>query len=287
MSYKTILVHLDDSPQAAARTACALELAHRFGAWLIGAAPTGVSRQLAHSIPDQGRDATLALHLAFVREKAELALAAFETQMAAAGCSDCSALLVDDEAAEGISLHARAADLAVLSQSEPQHATSLLGQDFAADVVIQAGRPVLVLPCKGPTSAPGTRVLVCWNGGKEAARAMAAALPFLQGAVAVTVAVFDSGGNSATLDQAAAAHPLPWLLRHGVRASYELRQVPPRGGLQRRHAVGEAVLALAAELGADLLVMGAYGHSRFRETILGGATRTVFDAMHLPVLMAH
>lgn len=287
MTYKTILVHLDDGPQASARVRLGISLARRFGAHLIGAAPTGVSRQLALNLPPDDDEPSLALHLAFVRERAQKALAAFEARLEANGYGAWSALRVDDEAGAGISLHARTADLAVVSQTDRQHASSLLGADFAADVVMNAGRPVLLLPCASEATAPGKRVLVSWNGGKEAARAMAAALPFLQGAEAVTVAVFNSGGDSRTLADAAAADPLPWLARHGVKATLATHAVQARRGPQRRHAVGEALLGVAAGLDADLLVMGAYGHSRFRETILGGVTRTVFDTMHLPVLMAH
>ena len=86
---------------------------------------------------------------------------------------------------------------------------------------------------------------------------------------------------------AAAADPRPYLARHGVTAALSVHTVDGRRGAHRRHEVGDALLSLAAKVSADLLVMGAYGHSRVRETILGGVTRTVFEAMTLPVLMAH
>ncbi len=292
MAYKTILVHVDDSIHAAARVTFAATLAQQCGAHLVGAAPTGVSRFLFASMPMADADPTLALHLTYVRERAEKALAAFDTQLRAASLASFEGLLVDDEPGGGISLLARAADLAIVTQADPAHDSPAAPADFPAYVVMNAGRPVLVLPHTGP--APGAaganaarRVLVSWDASKEAARALALALPLLAQAAQVQVAVFDSRGGSRTVLDANAANPLPWLARHGVKAELAVHKVEARRGPHRRHEVGEALLAAARAMDADLLVMGAYGHSRFRETILGGVTRTVFEDMGLPVLMAH
>ena len=284
MSYKTILVHLDDSAQALQRLQTAMLLAQRFGAHLIGAAPTGVSRFLYQVMPSADADPTLALHLAFVREGAQRALAAFTAQMAASAVASCAALLVDDEAGDGIALHGRTADLVLVGQADPEHVHPNLPADFAAHVVLNAGRPVLVLPHGQVPATLGTRVLLSWDASKEAARALALALPLLQQADQVQVAVFD-GGDKRTASDAQAASPIAWLQRHGVAATLTVQPVEGRRG--RRHAIGEALLAMADEQAADLLVMGAYGHSRLRETILGGVTRTVLEEMSIPVLMAH
>ena len=287
MAYKTILVHVDDSIHAAARVAFAATLARQCGAHLVGAAPTGVSRFLFASMPLADADPTLALHLAYVRERAEKALAAFDLQLRAAGLASFEGMLVDDEPGGGISLLARAADLAIVTQADPAHDSPSTPADFAAYVVMNAGRAVLVLPHGGAAAGAGRRVLLSWDASKEAARALALALPLLAAAELVKVAVFDSRSGSRTVQDAAAANPLPWLARHGVTAELEVHKVEARRGPHRRHEVGEALLAAARAMDADLLVMGAYGHSRFRETILGGVTRTVFEEMTLPVLMAH
>lgn len=282
MSYKTILVHIDDSALSRTRLQAGIALARRFDAHLIGAALSGVSRLLYQVMPSAASDPTLAQHLDFVRERARQAVAQGSAQLQQAQLASCEARLIDDEAGEGIALHARGADLVLVGQADPEHIHPDLPADFVAHVVLHAGRPVLVLPF-GAAPASMTRVLVCWDGGKEAARALAMALPLLKSAHQVRLAVFDPGGASRTAQDALAANPVEWLARHGVTAMLTVHKIDSR----RRHAVGEALLAKASEHAADLLVMGAYGHSRLRETILGGVTRTVLEEMALPVLMVH
>ena len=126
-----------------------------------------------------------------------------------------------------------------------------------------------------------------WDGGREAARAMQVALPLLKDADQVSIAVFEVATAEHAVADALAADPRPWLARHGVTATLAVHAVDHQRRLSRRHEVGERLLSLAADSAADLLVMGAYGHSRFRESLLGGVTRTVLEAMTLPVLMAH
>lgn len=286
MMYKTILAHIDDGPRSAERVRVAAALARQSGGHVIGAALSGVSRFLYQSRPAEANDPTLALHLDFLRERARLALADFTLQMQDTGVS-FESRLIDDEAGGGLSLHARAADLVVLGQADPGQAGAALMADLPAYVLLHAGRPALILPAAGTLPTPGRRVLVSWDASKEAARALASALPLLARAEAVTIAVFDTRAGSALVADATAADPLPWLARHGIKATLSVHVVEGRRGAHRRHEVGDALLSLAADLGADVLVMGAYGHSRFRETILGGVTRTVFEAMTIPVLMAH
>jgi nucleotide-binding universal stress UspA family protein len=283
MSYKTILVHIDDSPLSRTRLQAGIALARRFDAHLIGAALSGVSRLLYQVMPSAASDPTLAQHLDFVRERAQQAVAQCTAQLQEAQLVSYEARLIDDEAGEGIALHARGADLVLVGQADPEHMHPDLPADFAAHVVLHAGRPVLVLPFGAAPASIATRALVCWDGGKEAARALAMALPLLKRANLVQLVVFDTGGASRTAQDALAASPVEWLARHGVTAMLTVHKIDSR----RRHAVGEALLATAGEHAADLLVMGAYGHSRLRETILGGVTRTVLEEMSLPVLMVH
>ncbi|WP_426107669.1 universal stress protein [Massilia sp. TSP1-1-2] len=285
MAFPTILVHVDNGARAGERIRLASELAARADGHLIGAAATGVSRFLYHSMPAEQNDPTLALHLDFLREQARTALAAFSAQCADLRHGAYEARVIDDEAGAGISLLARAADLIVLGQAEPQAKANLA--DLPVHVVTNSGRPVLIVPFAGHHATVGRRILVSWDGGREAARALQLALPLCKDADSITIAVFEVAADEHKAADALVADPRPWLARHGVKAALAVHALDHQRRLNRRHEVGERLLSLAADTGADLLVMGAYGHSRFRESILGGVTKTVMEAMTLPVLMAH
>lgn len=281
MGYQTILVHVDDSVSAPARIGAALALA-RNGGHLIGVAPTGVSRTLHPNLPPGQGDPTLALHLGFLREQAQTALAAFTARCDAAGLASHEARVLDDDPGGGLCLHGRVADVIVLSQSDPDEGGPGLLADLPAHVVLHSGKPVLMVPFSGECASVGQRVLVSWDASREAAIALHLALPLLRHAASVELAVFDTGPGSHTVADARAADPRPWLVRHGVQARFAVHALA-----HKRQPVGEALLALAAQKHADLLVMGAYGHSRVRETILGGVTRTLLESTGLPLLMAH
>lgn len=299
MAYRTVLVYLDLDPHCAARVACAAALVAPGGV-LVGAAMSGVSRMLCRGVPDQDDDAYLALHLAFLRQRAQSALAAFAQQAAQPGMPAHDARLIDDEAASGLGLEARVADLLVLSQpaAMPEYAApasaALAGAQvsvapapgpavLAAQVLPLAGRPVLLLPTSSAAVVIGRRILLAWDASRAASRALAGALPLLRGAEAVELVVCAS---AAVARDVRMADPLPWLARHQVRAGMRTHVVTGATRL-RRDAIGAALLALAADGGFDLLVMGAYGHSRLRETFLGSVTRAVLNRMTLPVLLEH
>ena len=174
---------------------------------------------------------------------------------------------------------ATAADLAVLGQypgNEPDGVT-LLRPD---DVMIDIGRPVLVIPCAGTFEGVGRRVLVAWDGTREANRALHGALSLIDAAEAVTV--MHVGAQQANLDR-----DRPWLERivrhlgrHGTKAQPE---ESASGGI----SISEVLLSRAADLGADMIVAGAYHHSPLRESLLGGVRRDLLDHMTVPVLMSH
>ena len=285
MAYATLLVHVDDSTRTAERVRLACQLSARADGHLIGAAATGVSRFLYHSMPPEQNDPTLALHLDILREQSRTALAAFSTQCASLGVRSVEPRLIDDEAGAGISLLGRAADLIVLGQPAPDAKPAVA--DLHVNVITNAGRPVLLVPYAGQQATVGRRILVSWDGGREAARAMQLALPLLKDADQVSIAVFEVAADAHKAADALAADPRPWLARHGVTASLKVHALDHERRLNRRSQIGERLLSLATELSADLLVMGGYGHSRIRESLLGGVTRTVLGDMTLPVLMAH
>jgi nucleotide-binding universal stress UspA family protein len=154
--------------------------------------------------------------------------------------------------------------------------------DFVASVVIASGRPALVMPNTGDYPAVGRRVLVAWKPTREAARALSAALPMLQSAQAVDVALWSEPSDDLDGSQGAARDVWleDWLQAHGVQVQMLHQGSNGRG-------VGDLLLSLAADRGSDLLVMGCYGHARAREWLLGGVTQRVLESMTLPVLMAH
>ncbi len=275
MAYKTILVHVDESTRASERIKIASAIAMSENAHLIGIAVTGASRYLHQARLATEIDPNLRAHLDFLHHRARRGLDDFEATALKLGLPSFEKRLVDDEAGGGICVQARYADLVVIGQNDPDEMSPVVMPDFPQYVVLHCGRPVLLVPYTGRFDTLGRRVLLAWDGSMEAMHAVADALPLLQRAQLVDVAIF----NAQTLDPAPGADIAPYLARHGV-----LTEV-----LQRKTdtAVGEALLSLAGELESDLIVMGGYGHTRFREILLGGVTQAVLDNMTVPVLMAH
>lgn len=299
MAYKTILVHVDEAPHSAARILLAGELALQEGAHVVGVASTGISRFLYQNETVDDKDPNLGRHLDILRERARRALAEFAPRLQALGVQSFEQRILDDEAAAGLNLLARHADLVIVGQLDPNGR----GPDVPAEVLLGSGKPVLVLPFAARTSsaisvtrdgiaspggpAPARHILAAWNASREAGRALQDALPLLRRADSVTVAIIDAGAHPRDVGDPPGAEVLAWLERHGVLATLALAQGERPGLLKRPGNVGEQLLVLAAERDCDLLVMGAYGHSRMRETLLGGVTRSMLDAATLPLLMSH
>ena len=274
MSYKTIIVHVDSSSHAPARIRFAAALANAHGAHLIGLATTGVSRFMR---VDTFEPAVLAACLDRVQEHARQSLVQYEALARECCAGSWEGRLVADDPEDALILMSRFTDLLVLSQTDPAQAVPGAVRDLAEYVVLNAARPVLLLPYAGSLSQLNGKALVAWNGGLEASHALAQALPLLRGASDVLVAQFDAPtepGLPGQSDDLAA-----WLARHGVTARVETQH--------SAIDAGNALLSLSADRGDDLLVMGAYGHTRFREFVLGGVTRTILQSMTVPVLMAH
>jgi nucleotide-binding universal stress UspA family protein len=141
-------------------------------------------------------------------------------------------------------------------------------------------RTTLVVPLIGVRSKPGKSVMLCWNASRESARAAAEALPFLVAADKVVVLIIDPKTSAAGHGAEPGADVASWLARHGVNVTVQ-RDVAADAD------VGSVILSRAADHDIDLIVMGIYGHSRLREVILGGASRTLLSSMTVPVLMAH
>lgn len=171
---------------------------------------------------------------------------------------------------------ARRFDLAVAGQSEPRHGP-------ARDLVIEgalfgSGRPVVVVPYIQKSALKLDRVMVCWDGSRPAARAIADAMPFLTRAAAIDVVIVASGREKS--DEIPGADMGEHLARHGLKI--DVKRI-----VSTDVDVPNTLLSQAADSGADFMVMGAFGHSRLREFVLGGATQGILAAMTVPVLLSH
>jgi len=275
-SPKSVLVHVDGGPRGAETLRLAARIATHFDARL-----TAVFAAEGPPLLASATDLAAATLLDYQIE-AELAMQADARAQVAAAEAECG-LDIEWRAAtrnamRNVVLHARHADLLVMSQTNPGLLPSI-GLSLPAGVILAAGRPVLMVPYAGTFDGPGDSVLIAWNAGREAARAAADAMPFLRTAREVNVVSLSPGDEGEGGDVAGADIGL-WLARHDIRVTVHER----RG---RDPDVGRQLLAMTADLGADMLVMGAYGHSRTTEMVLGGATRTVLANMTVPTLMSH
>ena len=275
MTYKTLLVHLDDSRASDARVDFALDLARRFDAHLIGLYV--VCQDLFRPLVKRDESLNLGTHEKEAAERMERAHAHFVEAAQRAGCAfEWRAPL--GPALDAAVLHARHADLLVLGQHDPDDQASYIARDFIEDLLMSAGRPAIVLPHSGRIASFGENVLVAWDGSQDAARALADALPILKRARFVTVATVEKHPAS---DTPAGFDVAGYLERHGVRAGFT--SIPRAGGI----GTGATLLNHSSDIHADLLVAGAYGHTRTRERVLGGVTRTLLETMTVPVLMSH
>lgn len=279
MSYKTILVHIDESKSAIKRTQIAHQIAAKFDAHITGVALTGISRYIFESTDLGVGDPNIMLHLGALRERAEKAIAQFTQASANFGVATTESLIANDEANGGLGLRARYADLIIIGQTNRNEPSPSVLSDFPEFMIVNSGRPVLVTPHTSETQTVGERCVVAWDGSREAARALTDALPLLKASQLVQLLIINPEKRSETHGEEPGADIALYLSRHGVNI-----EITTRFSTQD---TGTAVLHACKELGADLLVMGGYGHSRLREMIMGGTTRTILEKMTIPVLMSH
>ena len=280
MSYKTILVHVDDSPHVAARIEVAATIAMAQDAHLIGAALTGISRFVKEAVAVNPYDPAITPYLDTLRQRAAVYLDKFDEQARRIGVHSFERRLVDDEASGGISLQARYSDLVVVGQSDPEQPPRAVDADFPEYVAVSSGTPVLIIPYANTFSTVGTRAMIAWNGSREARRAVQDAMPLLQRAQRVEVVVLNPAERPDLHGADPSTDIIRYLQRHGIEAEVKTENV-------KHGEVGSALLAIATSSSADLLVMGCYGHTRFREMLLGGVTRDVLASMTVPVFMSH
>lgn len=277
MRFKDVLVHLDGTEQAGVRLLVAADLARRHGAHLTGLHVADIvspvvyagGAVLADLLEGMRRDALAEAYRveAVFRERLRLEGLAGEWRQ------------VEGITREQVALHARYADLVVAGQEDPAAGYPPLS-GTVEHALFASGRPVLVVPAAGRFEAVGRKVLVGWNASREAVRAVNDALPLMAEAEAVTVLAANPRQGPYDHGDEPGADIGLHLARHGVKVSVE------RISAEDLHA-GDLLLDRAAELSADLLVVGAYGHSRLRELVFGGVTRTLLRETTVPVPMSN
>ncbi|MDO9711424.1 universal stress protein [Paracraurococcus lichenis] len=282
MPLKDILVHLDASPRSQARLALATALARRHGAHLVGLCVVDVVLPVM-ALADGGGGGTLLAELIDQMRQDGLEAArgieeSFREHVRREGIS-AEWRMVEGALPEQVALQARYADLTVVGQVDPD--SPVAGAGLALEqVLFAAGRPMLVVPHSGEFAEVGRRVLLGWNASREATRAVHDAMPILAAAERVTVLAVNPATAPNPHGEEPGADIALHLARHGVTAQVER-------GSAAIGAEGDALLNQATDLAADLIVVGAYGHSRLREMVLGGVTRTLLRSMTVPVLMSH
>jgi nucleotide-binding universal stress UspA family protein len=272
MTFKNILVHVDDSKRCDLRLGLAAKLAADFHAELVGlyAVPT---RELTPSVAALLPADVVARRLRESGAAQENAETLFKHAAVAAGVSTTEWRAPSGSSASSAVAHARCTDLAVLGQRDPGDADFAFLEELTEGVVLSCGRPCLVVPYAAAPATNGERVLVAWDGGREASRAVGDALPLLVKSRKVTV-MSVSPANGATSRLAA------YLRSHGIEAGVDHSVLDDI-------KIGEWLLSRAADMAADLIVMGAYAHTRLRDLVLGGVTRTMLASMTVPVFMSH
>lgn len=277
---KDIVVFLDSTGDEQ-RVAFAAAQAARWGAYLIGVfVPPLRSPSIADAYA-RGHEAmgdVIAQEREFARVFADTAHALFEKALAQYAIAG-EWRLAHHSDGERLMLHARHAGLAIVAPPRP-HAINEAGDAFnvSAEIVLASGRPCLLLPPNWPSDPLGRRIVVGWNGSREATRALADAMYLLVGAESVLTIVVDEPKTRSLLH---GLEPGADICRHLVRygVSVTLEQVPEA-------PAGEMLLRKAKEFDADLVVMGAYGHSKITEVIFGGATRTILQHADIPALLS-
>jgi len=282
--YKTIIVHIDGSPRQASRVAAAARLALEHDAHLVGCAATGIS-WLDYALLTGATGAPRPqADFDDLRQAAARRLDDFAQQASSLGVASVEARLADDAADCALLLQSRYADLVVLSRDadaapgtpEPPPRMRRLPEYIALGGV----RPVLIVPpdCTGEPPVAKT-VVAGWDGSMQALHALVAALPLLRRADSVRLALINPDQMSERHGEQPGADMALYLARQSVKVDVVL---------ERTHATaGAALMALARDASAGLLVTGAYGHSRYREWMLGGVTRELLEHAAVPLLMAH
>lgn len=274
---KDIVVNLDGQNGKSAAEDYALSVASKLKAHI-----TGIAIAIDPTVPGASMAFLPVEILEATRRENEIAAKNALERFAAAttreGISADSRMLRAGfaDAADQFGRIARRFDLAVVDQAEPDK--NMIAAIISESTLFEAGRPVIVVPYIQRSPLKLDRVMVCWDGSRPAARAIGDALPILEWAGSVEVVIV--ANESRKQDEIEGADIGQHLARHGLKA--EVNRIM-RDDLE----IADAVLSHAMDSSADFIVMGAYGHSRQREFVLGGVTRSMLHSMTVPTLMSH
>jgi nucleotide-binding universal stress UspA family protein len=273
-AYQALVVHMDASPRCAVRLALARQLAREHGAAaliaLLALEPVPIPLAVEVGAPMAAAEV--------IPEHRELARAMFDEALATADPAMTWAEVPADPPVWGMAQASHYVDLLVLGQHNPEDPLTLdVPPDFVESVVLETGKAALVIPYAGRFDRVGRNVLIAWKPTRECARAVAAALPLLQRAERVNVVSWGRDAFAPAETTFGIVRALRW---HDIEPKAHRYQEKPDD-------LGAILLSEAANQGSDLLVMGCYGHTRVRELLLGGVTKTILESMTLPVLMAH
>lgn len=281
MGLNRLVVHVDGDKAVEKRIEFAAGLSAQHDADVVGVfarVPNPATSSAAWpGLPDSGfMDQLVEAHTAEIDRQVETLKPKFDSTMRS-GKGEATWREVNAFRPEAIIRAARSADLVVLPQPDEQDAANHMDKFAVSDVVMRCGRPVLFHPYIG-ASAEMKKILVAWDGGRESVRALHDAAPFIKGADLLLLSVVTSG--QVHVNEVDDQDILAYVKSLGGNGKID-RHV----GSEMR--VSDVVMSRAADFGANMVVMGGYSHSRFRELVLGGATREILDQMPVPVLMSH
>jgi nucleotide-binding universal stress UspA family protein len=278
MTLRDLVVHVDNSRTCEARIASAINLAVRHDAHLTGVyvlSPPHIPGYIRSEMSEE----ILARQAAFMVERAKKHEEAFNDLVRRAGIT-AEWRAVEGPVVRTLALHGRYADVVVAGQRDPSGEEGSDDPTMPEELVLACGRPVLVVPYVGSYPQIGERIMVAWDASRLATRAVNDALPLLTTAKHVFVIAVNPDGGDDGHGEIPSADICLHLARHGVKA--EAQHV-----FADDLSVGELLLSRVADEAIDLLVIGAYGHARWRELVLGGVTRHMLYHMTVPVLMSH
>jgi nucleotide-binding universal stress UspA family protein len=279
MGYKSIAVHLDTSERAPRRLEMALRLANKFEAH--------VTAVFAEFSPDPesfyvsaGPGDYYSAYEKRCTERVDALERLFKSELIRLHIPG-EWIAVGRYAELAVLRQGRCADLIVTGQHDLSDPAPYITDRLAESLVMAGGRPVLLDPCIGDFPVLGNQIMVAWDGSREATRAVHDAMPFLMRAQCVTVVTLNEPAKRSVNRAASGADIATAMARHGVKV--EARAIDGVHDV----SIGNLLLSQAADLSADLLVMGAYGHTRWKEFVLGGATLAIMKTTTLPVLLSH
>ncbi len=280
MSLKDILIHVDHTRSCKERIKVAMKLAALHDAHLTALyvlshpmIPGFIEAQLSQDV--------LKAQVQAGEEAAKEIETMFADMTAGSGLRT-EWRCVDGDMVEQLMLHARYCDLTILGQKDPEGLDAPGSDEIPDQILLRSGRPVLLVPYVGTFDTVGTHVMTAWDGSRLAARAINDAIPVMQGAKKVEVLVVDPQDAHGMRKHGAipGADMSLHLARHDITAE---AQHLASGDL----SPGDALLSYAADSSIDLIVMGGYGHRRWREVVLGGVTRHMLQHMTVPIFMTH